>query len=93
MLPHVGKMMKQTKEMLKPKMNNLKLSFSYMDYLDSQLHVSQMLSLIYNTVLIFPLKSCGGGGHLSYKQAVIIVLLLTGQVKELESSSFSNARL
>ena len=50
MLPHVSKMMKQTKEMLKPKMNNLKLSFSYMDYLDSQLHVSQMLSLIYSTL-------------------------------------------
>ena len=47
MLPHVGKMMKQTKEMLKPKMNNLKLSFGYMDYLDSQLHVSQMPSLLY----------------------------------------------
>ena len=50
MLPHVGKMMKQTKETLKPKMNNLKLSFGYMDYLDSQLHVSQMVSLIYSTL-------------------------------------------
>ena len=44
-------MMKQTKETLKPKMNNLKLSFGYMDYLDSQLHVSQMVSLIYSTLV------------------------------------------
>ena len=35
MLPHVSIVMKQINEMLKPKMNISKLSFSYMDYLDS----------------------------------------------------------
>ena len=50
MFPHVGIIMKQIKETLIPQMNILKLSFSYMDYLDSQFHVSQMLSLIYSTL-------------------------------------------
>jgi len=36
MLPHFSIMMKQINEMLKPKMNISKLSFNYMDYLDSQ---------------------------------------------------------
>ena len=52
MLLHVSIMMKQIKEMLKPKMDILKLSFGYMDYLDSQFHVSQMLSLIYSTLAL-----------------------------------------
>ena len=43
-------MMKQIKETLKPKLNILKLSFSYMDYPDSQFQVSQMLLLIYPTL-------------------------------------------
>ena len=51
MLPHVGMMMKQIRETLIPQMNILKLSFSYMDYIDSQFHVSQMLSLIYSTLV------------------------------------------
>ena len=42
--------MKQIKETLKPKLNILKLSFSYMDYPDSQFQVSQMLLLIYRTL-------------------------------------------
>ena len=50
MLPHFSIMMKLRKEMLKPKMNISKLSFSYMDYLDSQFQVSQMLLLIYHTL-------------------------------------------
>lgn len=49
MLPHVGIMMKQIEETLKPKMNILKLSFSSMDDFDSQSHVSQMLSIIGST--------------------------------------------
>ena len=43
-------MMKQIKETLKPELNILKLSFSYMDYPDSQFQVSQMLLLIYRTL-------------------------------------------
>ena len=43
-------MMKQIEEMLKPKMNILKLSFSSVDYFYRQVHVSQMLSIIYSTL-------------------------------------------
>ena len=50
MLPHFSIMMKQINEMLKPKMNISKLSFNYMDYLDSQFQVSQMLYFIYCTL-------------------------------------------
>lgn len=46
MLPHVSIMMKQINEMLKPEMNISKLSFSYMDYLDSQFQVSPRLYFI-----------------------------------------------
>ena len=49
MEPHVSIMMTQIKETLKLKLNILKLSFSYMDCLDSQFQVSQMLLLIYHT--------------------------------------------
>ena len=51
MLPHFSIMMKQINEMLKPKMNISKISFSYMDYLDSQFQVCQMLYFIYCTLV------------------------------------------
>ena len=50
MSPHFSIMMKQVNEMLKRKMNISKLSFSYMDYLDSEFQVSQMLYFIYCTL-------------------------------------------